>query len=583
MVKLFKHLRKIDWIWIIVSFCLIVLQVFLELRLPDYTKEIGYLIQSKDSIMSDILIAGGKMLLCALGGAGLSVIVGYLAAVVGADFSYNVGDKVFSKITNLGIGEIHRFSTASLITRTTNDITQVQMVISMGLQIIIKAPIMTVWAVMKIIGKSWQLSLVTAAFVVFIAIVLSLLMVFVLPKFRMMQKLVDNMNRVTRENLTGLRVVRAFNAEEYQTEKFEQANDTLTKTQLFTQRSMSIMQPTMMLVMNGLSLAIYWVGAHLLNNTALIQRESLYLDIMVFISYAIFVIMSFMMLIMIFMILPRAQVAATRINEVLDSDISVREGKIEKSEKTGEIEFHNVSFHYPDSDENVLKNINFIAKKGETIAFIGATGSGKTTLINLVARLYDVTGGEVLIDGINVKDYSFKALYNKLGYVSQKAILFSDTIKENIAFGEAAAPVEDQVIKQAIDIAQATEFVSEKEEGIEAFIVQGGSNVSGGQKQRLSIARAIARKPEILIFDDSFSALDYKTDKEVRRRISKDLKGTTCLIVAQRIGTIKHADKIIVLDDGEAVGIGTHQELLENCSVYKEIALSQLSAEELNA
>jgi len=583
MLKLFKYLRKKDWGLIIASVALIVGQVWLDLRLPDYMSDITILINTEGSAMADILIAGGKMLACALGSALLSVVVGYFAARIGASFSYIAREKVFTKVSDFGIGEMHKFSTASLITRTTNDITQVQMVISMGLQVIIKAPILAVWAVCKIIGKSWELSLVTAGAVVFIAIVLTFLMVFVMPKFKLLQKLVDNINRVTRENLTGLRVVRAFNAEEYQTGKFEDANEELTRTQLFTQRAMSVMQPTMMLVMNGLSLAIYWFGAYLIDKTDFTNRLKLFSEVMVFSSYAMFVIMSFMMLIMIFMILPRAEVSANRINEVINAKIAVREGKRTDGETAGEVEFKNVSFHYPDSDKNVLSNISFTAKKGETVAFIGATGSGKTTLVNLVARLYDATDGTVLVDGVDVKEYTFKALYDKLGYVSQKAILFSDTIKNNIAFGEAAQPVTEETVEHAIDIAQASGFIAEKENGVDSDIAQGGANVSGGQKQRLSIARAIARKPEILIFDDSFSALDYKTDRDVRRRIEQDLEGTTCLIVAQRIGTIRHADKIIVLDEGEAVGIGTHEELLEHCKVYKEIALSQLSAAELNA
>ncbi len=588
MLKLFKYLRKKDWLLIVASVALIVAQVWLDLRLPDYMSDITLLIKTEGSAMSEILAAGGKMLLCALGSALLSVVVGYFAARIGASFSYIAREKVFTKVSDFGIGEMHQFSAASLITRTTNDITQVQMVISMGLQVIIKAPILAVWAVCKIVGKNWELSLVTAGAVVFIAIVLTFLMVFVMPKFKMLQKLVDNINRVTRENLTGLRVVRAFNAEEYQMGKFEKANEELTKTQLFTQRAMAVMQPTMMLVMNGITLAISWFGAYLINKTDAAGRLTLFSEVMVFSSYAMYVIMSFMMLIMIFMILPRAEVSANRINEVITAPIAVKqghrtEGETNEGKITGEIEFKNVSFHYPDSDKNVLTNISFTAKKGETIAFIGATGSGKTTLVNLVARLYDATEGTVLIDGTDVREYTFKALYNKLGYVSQKAILFSDTIKNNVAFGESAAALTDETIAKAIDIAQASGFVAEKDKGIDSDIAQGGANVSGGQKQRLSIARAIARNPEILIFDDSFSALDYKTDREVRSRIEKELKGTTCLIVAQRIGTIRHADKIIVLDEGQAVGIGTHEELLKNCSVYKEIALSQLSAAELDA
>lgn len=583
MIKLFRYFKKKDWLLIASSLALIVGQVWLELRMPDYMRDITILIQTPGSAMGDVLIAGGKMLACALSGAALSVIVGFFAARVGADFSYAVREQVFARVSDFSLGEMHRFSAASLITRTTNDITQVQMVVSMGLQVLIKAPILAVWAVCKIVGKSWQLSLVTAGAVAFVAAVLSLLIIFVLPKFRMIQKLVDHLNRVTRENLTGLRVIRAFNAEPYQSDKFETANSNLTKTQLFTQRAMSVMQPTMALVMSGLSLAIYWVGAHLINQAGMTERLALFGDVVVFGSYAVYVIMSFMMLIMIFMILPRAEVSAKRINEVIHAPVSVRAGSRETAGETGTVEFRDVSFHYPDSAENVLEHISFTAKQGETVAFIGATGSGKTTLVNLVARLYDATEGTVLVDGADVRDYSFPALYRRLGYVGQKAILFSDSIRNNVTFGLPEGAISDGDVAQAVSIAQAEEFVAQKEEGLEAHLAQGGSNVSGGQKQRLAIARAIAKKPEILIFDDSFSALDYQTDRALRRRLAEELSHTTCLIVAQRVSTIRHADRIVVLEDGRAVGIGTHEALLQDCPIYREIAMSQLSAEELDA
>lgn len=583
MIKLFRYLKKQDWALIAASLALIIAQVWLELRMPDYMKDITILIETPGSAMADVLSAGGKMLLCALGGALLSVIVGFFAARVGADFSYVVREQVFSHVSGFGLGEMHRFSTASLITRTTNDITQVQMVVSLGLQVLIKAPILAVWAIVKIVGKSWQLSVVTAAAVGVVVTVISVLLVFVLPKFRILQKLVDRINRVTRENLTGLRVIRAFNAETYQAEQFEDANDELTRTQLFTQRAMSVMQPAMGLVMSGLSLAIYWVGAYLINGAGVADRLSLFGDVMVFSNYAVYVIMSFMLLIMIFMILPRAEVSAKRINEVIGAPVGVSEGDGAGGAESGTVEFRDVSFHYPDSEENVLEHISFTAKKGETVAFIGATGSGKTTLVNLAARLYDATEGAVLLDGADVRTYSFDALYRRLGYVGQKAILFSDSIRDNLTFGLPADARSDEEILGAAEIAQAADFIVQKEEGLQALLAQGGSNLSGGQKQRLAIARAIARKPEILIFDDSFSALDYQTDRALRSRLAEDLSDTTCLIVAQRVGTIRHATRIIVLDEGRAVGMGTHEELMRSCSVYREIALSQLSAQELDA
>lgn len=596
MFRLFRYMKIKDRWLALLCVLFVAAQVYLDLKLPDYTKEITLLISSESDVLSDYFLSGGKMLACALFSAVLSVVVGYFAAKIAADFSFIVREKVFNKVSDFGSGEIKKFSTASLITRTTNDITQIQMVVAMGLQVMIKAPIMAVWAVCKILGKSWQLSAVTALAVVILVTTIGILMYLLLPKFRIVQKQVDDVNRVTRENLTGLRVIRAFNAEEYQEEKFEQANESLMKTQMFTMRGMAFLYPVMMMVQSGLTLVIYWLGAYLINDigipldgtlagvlTAITERAELLGDVVAFNSYALYVVMSFVMLLMIFMIWPRAQVSAGRINEILDSEIAVREGadSIPETGLRGNIEFQNVSFRYPDAAEDCIKNISFTVSQGETIAFIGATGSGKSTLVGLAARLYDVTEGKILLDGKDIKDYSFENLYSRLGYVTQKAVLFSDSVRNNIAFGDCGHEVTDEELANAIDIAQASGFVADMAGGTESMIAQGGSNVSGGQKQRLAIARAIARKPEILIFDDSFSALDYRTDRELRNRIAKDLKGTTCMIVAQRIGTIRHADKIVVLEDGKAVGIGKHEELMQNCSVYKEIALSQLSQAEL--
>lgn len=525
----------------------------------------------------------------------LAVIVGFFAAKIAADFSFSIRDKVFSKVSAFGNGEIKKFSTASLITRTTNDITQIQMVVAMGLQVMIKAPVMAVWAIAKIVGKSWELSIVTASAVVVLVTTILVLLWILMPKFKIVQKQVDDVNRTTRENLTGLRVVRAFNAEKYQEDKFEKANENLMKTQLFTMRGMSFLFPVMILVQSCLTLGIYWLGAYLIHDISIplagtlsellasfASRIDMLGDVVTFNSYALYVVMSFVLLVAIFMILPRAQVSANRINEVLDEEISVREGSVNDTEPgSGTVEFRNVSFRYPDASEACLKNISFQVGRGETIAFIGATGSGKSTLVGLAARLYDATEGTVLVDGRDVREYTFAELYGKLGYVPQRAVLFSDTIENNIAFGSTKYKIGRDDVEYAVKIAQASDFVSKAGDGLDSNIAQGGSNVSGGQKQRLAIARAIARLPEILIFDDSFSALDYKTDRALRERISKDLKGTTCMIVAQRIGTIRHADKIVVLDNGEAVGIGTHEELMESCSVYREIALSQLSQAEL--
>lgn len=596
MFRLLRQMKTKDRWMALLCVLLVGGQVFLDLRLPDYTKEITVLISTENNTLADYFSAGGKMLICALLSAFLAVIVGYFAAKIAADFSFSVRDKVFRKVSGFGSGEINRFSTASLITRTTNDITQIQMVVAMGLQMIIKAPIMAVWAIIKIVGKSWELSAVTAAAVVTILTVITVLLVVLLPKFRIVQKQVDDVNRVTRENLTGLRVIRAFNAEDYQKDKFEQANDALMKTQMFTMRGMAFVFPVMILVQSGLTLLIYWLGAYLINDiaiplngtlaqilSAVSSRADMLGDVVTFSSYAMYVIMSFVLLMAVFMIWPRAQVSANRINEVLDTVSAIREGQDEQTDTDlrGCVEFRDVSFQYPDASEACLKHISFSVNQGETIDFIGATGSGKSTLVGLAARLYDATNGEVLIDGKNIRDYSFSTLYKKIGYVPQKAILFSDSVKGNIGFGDCGHDITEDDMSEAIDIAQASDFVAEMEDGIESKISQGGTNISGGQKQRISIARAIARKPDILIFDDTFSALDYKTDRKLRDRIAQDLKNTTCMIVAQRIGTIRHADTIVVLDNGEAVGIGTHEELMKTCSVYREIALSQLSQAEL--
>lgn len=597
MIRLLKRMNTKNRWMALVCVLLVAGQVFLDLKLPDYTKEITTLIGSESDILSDYFIAGGKMLACALGSAILAVIVGYFAAAIAADFTFNIGDKVFSKVSDFGSSEIKKFSTASLITRTTNDITQIQMFVAMGLQVMIKAPIMAVWAICKIIGKSWELSIVTASAVVVIVTTIVVLLFILLPKFKIVQKQVDDVNRTVRENLTGLRVVRAFNAEKYQEKKFEETNESLMKTQMFTMRGMSFLFPVMILVQSCLTLGIYWMGSYLINDISIplngtleellisfTSRVDMLGDVVTFNSYALYVVMSFVLLVAIFMILPRAQVSAKRINEVLDEEITVKEGSADINNMEsggGTVEFRNVSFRYPDASEDCLKKISFKVNPGETIAFIGATGSGKSTLVGLAARLYDTTEGTVLIDGRDVRDYTFEALYSKMGYVPQKAILFSDTIENNVAFGFCGHKIDRDDVEYAINIAQASDFVNKLEDGIDSNIAQGGANVSGGQKQRLAIARAVARMPEILIFDDSFSALDYKTDRALREKIKNDLKGTTCMIVAQRIGTIRHADKIVVLDNGEAVGIGTHEELMKKCPVYQEIALSQLSQSEL--
>mgnify|MGYP004529874639 CR=1 FL=1 len=584
MIKLLKNLKKREWILAIISFLLIVAQVWLELKMPDYMSEITVLVQSKESKMSDILTNGGYMLLCAFGSLVSAIIVGYLISNISATFSMNTRKKLFSKVENLAMQEVKQFSTSSLITRTTNDITQVEMLVGMGLQLLIKSPITAIWAVTKILNKSWQWSMITAIAVLILLTVIAILVIIVMPKFKIVQKLTDKLNGVTRENLTGIRVVRAFNAENYQEEKFDEVNNKLTNQQLFNQKAFAIMSPIMYLVMYFLTLSIYFVGATLIKDALMVDKLTLFGDMVVFSSYAMQVIMSFLMLAMIFMMLPRAQVSARRINEVLDTKISIKDGEIKENitKEVGTVEFKNVSFKYPDAEEYLLKNISFKAKKGETIAFIGSTGSGKSTLINLVPRFYDATDGEVLVDGVNVKEYSQDFLHQKLGYVPQKAVMFDGTVKSNVSYGDSGKEKTDKAIKEAIKVAQAEDFVLKMDDEYDTHIAQGGTNVSGGQKQRLAIARAIARNPEIYIFDDSFSALDYKTDSILRHELKKYTKNATSLIVAQRIGTIMNADKILVLDNGECVGQGTHKELLKNCDVYKQIALSQLSKEELD-
>ena len=584
MFKLLKNISKKQWFFIMISFVLIVGQVWLELKMPDYMSEITVLVQSEGSNMKDILINGGYMLACALGSLLSAIIVGYLVSNISATFSMKVRKKLFNKVENLSMNEVKQFSTSSLITRTTNDITQVQMLISMGLQLLIKAPITAIWAISKILNKSTEWSIITAIAVAVLLTTIGIIMIIVLPKFKIVQKLTDNLNNVTRENLTGIRVVRAFNAEEYQENKFENVNTKLTNQQLFNQKTFAILSPIMYLVMYFLTLSIYFVGASLIKETVLSNKLTMFGDMVVFSTYAMQIIMSFLMLAMIFMMVPRASVSANRINEVLDTEESIKDGSINKetTKEKGTVEFRNVSFKYPDAKEYLLRNISFKAEEGQTIAFIGSTGSGKSTLINLVPRFYDATEGEVLVDGINVKEYTQEFLHNKIGYVPQKAVMFDGTVNTNIAYGENGKPeVTDKQIKKAIEVAQGKEFVEKMDNKYDTHIASGGTNVSGGQKQRLAIARAIARDPEIYIFDDSFSALDYKTDATLRKALKEHTKTSTSLIVAQRIGTIMNADKIIVLDNGKCVGMGTHKELLKSCKVYKQIALSQLSKEEL--
>lgn len=584
MIKLLKKMGKREVFMAVLCALLVLGQVYFDLTLPDYMTDLTMMLNTAGSETSDILNVGLKMLGCTLASAALAIGCGYLSAKTASGFSYTIREKLFNHVMDMGSEEMQDFSIPSLITRTTNDITQIQMIVSMGLQMIIKSPIMAVWAVIKILGKSWELSAVTAAFVVVICVFVLAVMATCIPRFRIVQKLTDKINRVARENLTGINVVHAFNAEKYQNDKFDVPSKDMMNTQLKNQRMFALMMPVMNIGMNGLTLAIYWLGAVLIQQialTAVQDRITLFSNVVVFSTYATYVVMSFMMLVMIFMMLPAAQVSAERINEVLERDVNIKEGSVSEGREQGTVEFKNVSFRYPHASEDELSNISFKINKGQTLAIIGATGSGKTTLISLIPRFYDATEGEVLVDGVNVKNYKFDTLYDKLGYVTQKAVLFAGSIRKNVFFGESATPETDEELKNAIELSQAEEFVQKLPDGTEHMISQMGRNVSGGQKQRLSIARALSRKPEILVFDDSFSALDYKTDAKLREGLNEKLKDTTKIIVAQRISTIRHADKIIVLDRGEAVGMGTHEELMKKCDVYKEIALSQLSAAEL--
>ena len=583
MIKLLKNMRRKEKLMALLCLLFVVVQVYFDLRLPDYMSELTVLIKTSGTT-ADIVNVGLKMLGCTVISAVLAIACGFLAARTAAGFSFAVRDKMFHHVMDIGSEEMQDFSIPSLITRTTNDITQIQMIIAMGLQMMIKAPIMAVWAIIKILGKSWELSAVTAAFVIVLFVTLLVIMGSCIPRFRLVQKMTDKINRVARENLTGINVVHAFNAEDFQNEKFDGPSRGMMDLQMKNQKLFALVQPTMMLGMNGLSLAIYWVGAALVNNIAAADmgaRLTMFSEVLVFSTYATYIVMAFMMLAMIFMLLPQAQVSAERINEVLNRRASIREGSVQNGKEIGTVEFRNVSFRYPHASEDELTGIDFKVNKGETLAIIGATGSGKTTLTSLIPRFYDATRGEVLVDGVNFKAYTFDALYDKLGYVTQKAVLFSGTIRDNVLFGESAADADGPSLTDVIQLSQAKEFVDKLSEGTEYEIAQLGRNVSGGQKQRLSIARALARKPEILIFDDSFSALDYRTDANLREGLNEQLHGTTKIIVAQRISTIRHADKILVLDRGEIVGMGTHEELMQFCKVYREIATSQLSAAEL--
>lgn len=584
MIKLLKNLRKKEIFLILISCVFIFISVDLELKMPDYMATITKLVQTEGSKMKDIITNGGYMLLCALGSLICSIVVGFLISYIASKFSMNIRSKLFNTVEDLDMEEIKEFSPSSLITRTTNDVSQIEMLLGMGLQLLIKAPITAVWAVTKILNKNMSWSIITAVSLAILLVTLIIISLIVVPKFKIVQKLIDKLNNVTRENLTGIRVVRAFNAENYQENKFNEVNTSLTKQQMFNQKTFAIMSPMMYLVMYFLTLSIYYVGAYLINDASFSSKIGLFGDMIVFSSYAMQVIMSFLMLAMIFMMLPRAQVSAKRINEVLDKKVKLKEGNITSSKKTGTITFKNVSFKYPKAEEYVLKDISFDIKKGETVAFIGSTGSGKSTLINLIPRFYDVTDGEILVDNINVKDYKEEVLNDKIGYIPQKAVIFSGTINSNIGFGKInGKKTSSKNIKEAAAVAQASEFIEKLDNKYNSLVARSGTNLSGGQKQRIAIARAIARNPEIYIFDDSFSALDYKTDYTLRKELKKYTKSATILIVAQRIGTIINADKIIVLDNGNCVGIGTHKELLKTCDVYKEIALSQLKEDELNA
>lgn len=578
-----KHFTKRDWLAVLGAVILIGLSVWLELLMPEYMKQITELIVTPGAAIPDIILAGGKMLLCALGSLLVTVLVTVITGYLAADYSFNVRAKLYDAVSSFSMGEINRFSTASLITRSTNDITQVQTIIVFGLLVIIRAPLMAVFAITKIADKNGGWTFSAGVAVLLVILVLGICFLFAHPRFKRIQTLTDNINRITRENLTGLRVIRAYNAEDYQKEKFEKANEEITKNNMTAHRIMAIMLPSMLLIMNGLSLIVYWIGAFLIDGAPLIEKRELFLDMAVFSQYALMVIMAFMLMNMIFIMGPRAMVAAKRINEVIDTCSSVTDGEgVESTETQGEIEFRHVSFRYPDAADDVLEDISFVAKQGETVAIIGSTGCGKSTLINLIPRFYDCTEGEVLVDGVNVKKYTLEQLHNRIGYVPQKAVLFSGDINTNVAYGSNGKDsyTQDDVCR-AVGIAQAQEVVENYPEGYEHYVAQGGSNLSGGQKQRICIARAVCRRPEILIFDDSFSALDYKTDRALRAALKKETAGTTNIIVAQRIGTIKDADKIIVLDEGKVAAIGKHRELLENCEIYKEIALSQLSEEEL--
>ena len=584
MIKLLKNLPKRNWLMMLFTIGFVVLQVWLDLTIPDYMADITALVQTDGSKMADIMAAGGKMLLCAFGSLAATVVVAIISSRIASDFSAVLRAKLFNKVQGFSMEEIGRFSTASLITRSTNDVTQVQMFVTMGFQVLIKAPILAIWAVCKISAKSWQWTFSTGVAVAVLLIIVGLCVSIALPKFKKLQELTDDINRVTRENITGINVVRAYNAEKYQESKFETANNNLTKTQLFTSRTMSFMMPGIQLIMSGLPLAIYWIGAYLINKADMMSKITLFSDMVTFSSYAMQIVMAFMMMVMVFIILPRASVAAKRINEVLDTEATIEDGDkdIKDSGIRGEIEFKNVNFKYSDAEDYVLSDISFSVKKGETLAIIGATGCGKSTVINLIPRFYDVTEGEVLVDGVNVKDYKQKELRNKIGYVSQKATLFGGTVKSNIAYGDNGKDgfMESDIV-DSVYVAQASEFVEKMGEGYDSYIAQGGGNLSGGQKQRLSIARAVCRHPEIFIFDDSFSALDYRTDRALRSALKKECADATKIIVAQRIGTIRDADKIIVLENGTIAGMGKHDELMKNCEVYRQIAYSQLSKEEL--
>lgn len=584
MKTVFQNLKKTDWLLAAVCLAFIALQVWLDLKTPDYMAEITTLVQTAGSTMGEILSAGGMMLVCSLGSLAASVVTAICAARIAATLGATLRGRLFSKVQSFSMEEIGRFSTASLITRSTNDVTQIQMLIVLGLQMLLRAPIMAVFAIYKIAGKQWEWTLATAVAVVVLLVVGGVCLLLATPKFRRMQKLTDDLNRVTRENLTGLRVVRAYNAEDYQETKFAQANAALTGNQLFAQRTLAFLLPSIQLVMSGLSLAIYWIGGVLIDQAGMQAKLTLFSDMMVFSQYAIQVVMAFMMLVMIFMILPRASVAAHRIGEVLHTHPTILDGTQASGDPAcpGQVEFRNVSFRYPDAEEYVLKDISFTAKRGETVAIIGSTGCGKSTVVNLIPRFYDATEGQVLVDGVDVREYDQRSLRNKIGYVSQKATLFTGTIASNVAYGDnGETPPSPADVQAAVATAQAEDFVSHMEGGYEGYVAQGGANLSGGQKQRLSIARAIARKPEILLFDDAFSALDYKTDRVLRSALDQTCQNTTRIIVAQRIGTIRDADQIIVLDDGQIAGIGKHQDLMQTCGVYQQIALSQLSKEEL--